>query len=152
MGGIAEGIMRIVVQIGYQKARGRRRQGQLVRAYHNDLELSWSSFSCAEGKYLTAKSDAQKGFLWYLCDLDLEDSEVLKLEAKTSILGAGVDEQKTFEALYVVNHDAPVREIFVPGVGFKGYPLLKGRILEMGSVSAADNRKLEIDSFLREGF
>ena len=143
--------MRVVVQIGYTKARGRKRVGQLVRAYVNDEELSWNS-SVFEGKYLTSRTEAQRGFLWYLCDLDLNASDVLKLEAKTAMLGAGTDEQKTFEALYMVGEDSPVREIIVPGVGMRGYPLLKGRVREMGSVSEADKRKSEIDNFLREGF
>ncbi len=133
------------------KAHGRKRIGQLVRAYVNDEELSWNS-SVFEGKYLTSRTDAQRGFLWYLCDLDLGVSDVLKLEAKTAMLGAGTDEHKTFEALYMAGEDFPVREILVPGVGMRGYPLLKGRVREMGSVSEADKRKSEIDSFLSEGF
>jgi hypothetical protein len=123
----------------------------VVRVYLNDEEVSWGD-SRYEGMYLTPKMDASKGTLWYLCDLDLEVSDVLRLEAKTFVVGAGPDEHKTFEALYVVNEDSPVREIVVPGVGMKGYPLLKGRVLEMGSVSEADKRKSEIDSFLNRSF
>lgn len=143
--------MKVVVQIGYMKARGRKRIGQLVKAYVNDEEVSWFS-STFEGKYLTSKVDTLRGFLWYLCDLDLGASDVLKLEAKTAVLGAGADEQKTFEALYMANEGSPVREIMVPGVGMKGYPLLKGRVQELGSVSEADKRRSEIDIFLKEGF
>ncbi len=142
--------MRVIAQVGYMKA-GRRRVGQLVRMYINDSEISWGDCEI-EGKYLTSRVDTSKGTLWYLCDIDLDERDTLRVDVKTSIVGVGTDEDKTFEALYYVNSDAPVKEIFVSGVGMKGYPLLKGRVLEIGSVSEADNRKSEIDDFLGGDF
>ena len=143
--------MRVIVQIGYMKTGGRRRVGQLVRAYVNDSEISWGDCEI-EGKYLTSRVEASKGILWYLCDMDLNEQDTLRMEAKTSIVGVGTDEDRTFESFYYVSEEAPVRELVVSGVGMKGYPLVKGRILEIGSVSEADNRKSEIDEFLRKGF
>lgn len=143
--------MRVVVQIGFMKSAGRRRVGQLVRAYLNDNEMSWNDTSI-EGRYLTSKMEAAKGVLWYLCNMDLNESDTLRMEVKTSVAKVGTDESRTFESLYYVNPDAPVREIIVSGVGVRGYPLIKGRVLEMGSVSEADKRKSDVDEFLRGGF
>ena len=139
--------MRVLFQVGYMKSGGRRRVGQLVRAYVNDVEMSWSSCDM-EGKYLTSRVDTAKGILWYLCELDLDEQDTLRMEVKTSIVKVGTDEDKTFDSIYYANSEASVREIFVPGVGMRGYPLIKGRVLEIGSVSEADNRKSEIDDFL----
>jgi len=143
--------VRVIVQIGYMKSAGRRKVGQIVKAYLNDNELSWGSCDF-EGKYLTSRVETSKGVLWYLCDLDLNEEDTIRMEVKTSLVGVGTDESRTFESLYYVNEEASVREIIIPGVGIKGYPLIKGRILEMGSVSEADKRKSEVDNFLRGGF
>jgi ferredoxin-NADP reductase len=143
--------MRVIVQIGYMKSGGRKRLGQLVRAYVNDEELSWNS-SEWNGKYITSRAEQNKGMLWYLCDIDLCEDDTLMLDVRTSIAGVGPDEHKTFEALYHVCGSAPIKEVNVPGVGAKGYPIVKGRIVELGEVSEADKRKSELDEFLDGGF
>lgn len=143
--------MRVIVQIGYSKIIGRRKVGQLVRAYINDNEISWNDYMY-EGKYLTSRLETSKGVLWYLSDMDLNENDTLRIDVKTSIAKVGTDEERTFESIYYVNESAPVREIFIPGVGKKNYPLIKGRILEIGSVSEADNRRSEVDDFLKGGF
>ena len=143
--------MIVAVQIGYSKAMGRRRDGQLVRAYLNDDEISWGD-SSYEGKYITSRSESTKGLLWYLCKLELESQDILRIECKTSTVGAGPDESRTFESLYYVDESAEVKEIFIPGVGKKGFPLIKGRVVEMGSISEADKRRSELMEFLRDGF
>jgi len=53
--------------------------------------------------------------------------------------------------LYYCDPEAPVRDITVRGVGARGYPLIKGRIVEMGSVSQADKRVDEVDQFFEGG-
>ena len=142
--------LRVVFQIGYTKAYGRRREGQIISAFINDMECQMSE---DEGKYLTSIVDRKtRGFCWFLYEAFLEPDDVVKISVKTSVAGAGVDEGRTFESLYYVEEEAQVREILLPGVGMKGYPLIKGRILEMGSVSEKDKRKIGIDSFLKEGF
>ncbi len=143
--------MKVVVQIGYMKSSNRRKIGQIVKAYFNDEELSWNDIDY-RGKYLTSRSDTSKGMLWHLCKLDLNNNDIIKLEVKTSIVGAGTDEKRTFESLYWVDRNSEVCEIVVPGVGMKGYPLIKGRISELGSVSEMDKRRSDVDDFLKEGF
>lgn len=141
--------MNVIIQIGYQRSAGRRREGQLVRAWVNDDECSWRS---DEGKYLTSKVDAAKGILWYLWKGDVDPSDTIRISVMTTLVGIGPDERRTFESLYYADPDVPVREICVQGVGRKRYPLLKGRIREMGSVSEEDKRVAEIEEFLRDDF
>ena len=141
--------MRVIVQIGYLKSAGRRREGQLIRAWVNDIECSWQD---EVGKYLTSRADAAKGILWYLWQGDVDPEDVIRIEVKTSLRGVGPDEGRTFESLYYVNPDAPVREIDVRGIGHRAYPLLKGRLVEMGTVSKEDERHADIEEFLRGDF
>jgi hypothetical protein len=142
--------IRVVFQIGYTKAYGRRREGQIVTAHINDMECQMAE---EDGKYLTSIVDRKtRGFCWFLYEAFLELDDIVKISVKTSVAGAGVDEGRTFESLYYVEEEAPVREVMIPGVGLRGYPLIKGRVLEMGSVSEKDKRKISIDSFLKEKF
>jgi hypothetical protein len=141
--------LRVVVQIGYQKSRGRNREGQLVSAWVNDVPCSWSD-SMNEGKWLTSPAKGIMGNSWYLWAGDVGENDVIRVEVKTSLTGFGPDERRTFNAFYVVSSSLPVREIVVPGVGMKRFPLIKGRIKEVGSVSAEDERIAAADDFLDE--
>ena len=141
--------MRVVVQIGYQKSRGRNREGQLVSAWVNDVPCSWSD-STNEGKWLTSPAKGAMGNSWYLWAGDVSENDVIRVEVKTSLTGLGPDERRTFNAFYAVSSSLPVREIVVPGVGMKRFPLIKGRIKEVGSVSAEDERIAAADDFLDE--
>ena len=123
--------------------------GQIIRASIDDWECSWSD-EC--GKYLTSRSETAKGALWYLWEGEVNKDSTIKIEVKTSLVGIGKDEDKTFETLYYVSEDAPVREISMFGVGKKGYPLIKGRVIEIGSVTESDKRKSDIEEFLNKDF
>ncbi len=137
--------MRIVCQIGYVKALGGRKEGQKIRVYINDIECTWDD---RDGQFLTTFLDTQKGRLWYLWQGDLEQNDSILISVSTGIRGAGQDERRTFEAVYVVDGETDVQELSIPGVGRQGYPLLKGRFREIGSVSEEDKREVDIEAFL----
>ena len=139
--------MRVVIQLGYQKAYGRRREGQKVSAWVNDEECTWSDSS---GKYITPRTDARKGICWFLWSGEVSEKDIIRVEVKTSISGVGVDEARTFEALYYISETSPVKEIVKYGVGKRGYPLVKGRVQEMASLSELDKREADIDDFLSD--
>lgn len=136
--------MRVVVQIGYQKAWGRRREGQKISAWVNDDECTWGG----EGKYITSKFDSRKGVCWFLWNGEVSESDTIRIEVKTSLSGIGIDESRTFESIYYASENAEVKEVVNVGVGKRGYPLIKGRVIEMGSISKADIREAEIGDFL----
>jgi len=139
----------VIIQIGYRKSMNRRRDGQLIRALINDIECSWKD-DC--GKYLTSKMDSAKGILWYLWKGNVDVGDTIRISVATSIIKIGKDEERTFDSLYYVDSDAPLREIIIPGIGYKKYPLIKGHVREMASVSEADKRIAAIDEFLRGDF
>jgi hypothetical protein len=139
--------MRIVLQIGYSKSNGRKREGQKVDAFVNDVKCTWDD---REGQFLTSFLDTRRGKLWYLWSGNLEDGDVIRIQAFTAILGGGKDERRTFESIYVVDEKESVQEVEVSGVGMRRYPLLKGRVATLGSVSEADLREAEIEEFLSD--
>jgi hypothetical protein len=143
--------MRLIVQIGYRKISNHSREGQLVQVWVNDVECSWSTLK-EGGRYITSKAEASKGTLWYLWQGLVGPEDTVRLSVKTSLAKIGTDEKRTFEALYAVREAAAVREIVIPGVGHRGYPLLKGRLVEIASVSEQDKRIAELDDFMEQDF
>ena len=142
--------MRIIIQIGYSKAQGSRREGQKISAFINDVECTWGDKS---GQFLTSFLDTKKGLLWYLWAGELEDGDAIRIQVATGVVGGGTDEKRTFDSVYVVDESASVTEVEVSGVGRRGYPLVKGRVTALGSVSELDNREADIEAFLDdEGF
>ena len=138
---------RIIFQIGSVKTQ---KQSQIIKAYINDIAVSWNDDS---GRFLTTHKDRVfKRTVWYMYDVDLQIEDILKLEVKTFLTGVGLDEERTFEAFYYADSEAPVRNIEMSGVGLKSYPVLKGRILEIGSVSEEDKRQAEIEDFINKDF
>ena len=129
---------RVLFQIGHVNTN-KIRQG--IRAFINDLEVKWSDPSL-KGVYLTTHKDrVYKNTIWYMCEFDLEKDDTLKLEVKTYLSNVGLDGERTFEVLYYVEDNSPVRSLDIKGVGMKGYPVLKGRLLEIASISEEDKRK-----------
>jgi len=96
--------------------------------------------------------DSSKGMLWYLWKGESSHGDTIRIKVSTSIVNVGTDERRTFERLYYTSDDVDVRSITSQGVGSKGYPLIKGRVVEMASVSEADKREAEIEEFLEDDF
>ena len=146
---------KVIFQTGVFRGKKRR---QSVKVFINGEEADRSDND--NGKFLTARTDYQlKGMLWYMNSYDLEDGDQIKLEVETWILCSsrenssfGKEENLSFEHMYVVDSTADVEEVNMPSVGMKNYPLLKGRISEIYSLTEDDKRKQEIEDFISEGF
>jgi len=141
--------MKIIAQIGYRKISNRSRDGQLVQVWVNDIECSWATLK-EGGRYITPKTESAKGVLWYLWQGQVGNEDTIRLSVKTSIAKVGTDEKRTFDVLYAVRENVAVREIVVPGVGHRGYPLLKGRLVEIASVSEQDKRAADLEEFMEQ--
>ena len=144
------GLVRLVAQIGFKRLDGNRRDGQRVVVSVNDVECSWHDNS---GKYLTPYSSSQKGIIWYLWDGDLDPGDLIRIKTVCHVAthnGKVIDEDKTFASIYTAELEAPVNEIYFKGIGFKGYPLLKGRFTLMHSESETDKREASIVDFMRD--
>ena len=138
---------RVIFQIGKETTRKR---SQNINAFINNEQVDWSDDS---GKFLTSFADrSKKGIMWYMYAADLDPGDDVRIKVTTFITDAGMDEELSFEAIYVVEEEGSVEEIVNPKVGMRGYPLLKGRVSELAYVSEADNRRDDIESFLNEGF
>lgn len=66
---------------------------------------------------------------WYLYNTDLTVGTIIRLRTRVGVRGSGADTERSIDALYMISPDAPVRDITVPGVGYKQFPLLRGPLL-----------------------
>ncbi len=138
---------RVIFQIGYCN---NKKLKQSIKAFVNDEAINWTDNS---GRFLTNHRDrVVRGTVWYMYEAELSpEKDILRLEVKTFLMGVGMDTERCFEALFYVSEDkdALVKTIEYSGVGSKGYPIAKGKILEMASVSEEDKRRAEIEDFLK---
>ena len=141
----------VLIQVGYQKSVGKR-SGQLVKAflvYKSGLEeeVNWST-DPDHGKYLTDRSDIHSGMCWYLAKRFLGDGDQVRLEIFTGHRGKGEDTRLTQKRMYVLDPTSPVREFFIPHVGFRKFPVLKGRFLDVAAVSKRDEVERDLAEFV----
>jgi hypothetical protein len=139
-----------LVQTGYQKSRGKRRPGQLVKAYvcfHTGGEeaIEWST-NPENGKWLTDRSHVDMG--WFMSKRFISEGDSIRFEIFTGNHGQGEDPNLTQQRLYLFNQEAPVREFVVAHVGFNRLPLLKGRFHEVSLVTKRDDIEREISELI----
>ncbi len=133
--------MRIIVQIGFRK---NVKEGQIVAVSLNGNDVDRDAIP---GQYLTDMAHRYTN-CWYLGELECVDGDVIVIEAKTGIRQKGPDDKRTFRMSFSVNSKAAVRTVEIPNVGQWGYPLLKGRVEEVSSITKADERRQSAESML----
>lgn len=140
----------VIVTIGYQSAT-RKKPGQLVRAFIVFAGGGGEEpvgFQCP-GFYLNDRADARtSGRSWRAVKLSLSPGDSLRIDALTGVKGAGEDSSLTGSWIYVVDPDADIKEIRIPGVGPDKHPLLKGRLVEL----AAMTKRQQLDDELQQFF
>jgi hypothetical protein len=139
----------VLVQVGYQKSAGRR-AGQLVKAFvcfknGGEEEIQWSN-DPEKGKYLTDRS--HRDMCWYMANYRLSDGDQLRFDIFTGQRGVGEDPHLTQKRLMLLDANLPVREFTVPHVGFRRFPLAKGRLTETTVISKRDEIERELCDYI----
>lgn len=141
-----ENLVKVVAQIGFAQYA---KETQRLNVWVNDDPCKWGDDA---GIFLTSLVDKSKGTIWYLWANKLSEGDLIRIESKVFVNQVGVDEKRTFEALYCVDPEAPINAIRVRGIGHKKYPILKGRVIELAQLSEQDQREEAVETFLDEGF
>jgi len=134
---------KVAVQIGFER---KAREGQLIEAYVNEEKIEFSS---EFGMYLTPMSARQR-MAWYLWVEELSDGDTIKIAIRTGLRGLGKDEDRTSDLLYTVAEGVRTVNLRIQRVGFRGYPILKGSVVEVASVSDADRRLRRVEEILED--
>jgi len=122
------------------------KEGYVVKVTVDDRELSGSS----EGAQFVSNPAHRGRESWWACNLELPHGAVIKLETKVGVAGRGQDSDRTTEQWFLVNPDYPITEVRVPRVGFKSYPLLKGKLETISSKTQQEEKDNLIENLLSE--
>lgn len=148
---MSEGFV-VLVTIGFQAA-GRKLPGQLVKAtvvFAGGAGEEPIGFH-GEGKYLNDRADAKlRRRSWRIIKRSLSPGDSIRIEAFTGVKGAGEDTSLTGSWIYALDPSMPVREIHLPGVGPKGVPILKGRLVELAAVTKREQLDDDLQQFLAD--
>ena len=143
----------VLLLIGYQGS-GRKRPGQLVHAtvvFANGGGEEKVTFNGSDGKYLNDRADAKlRRRCWRVLRRVLSPGDSVRFDVHTGIKGAGEDTTLTGSWIFVLDPTAPVREIRVPDVGPREYPLAKGRLVELASTTKREQLDDEIEQYFAD--
>jgi hypothetical protein len=148
---VAEQEFIVMLTFGWQRSFSARSLGQRVQLakIFSDGSEEAMTVQTVPGQYLTEPKD-RGSKMWFLAKVPFVDQEKIRLEVFSGYRTKGEDLQLTFRKLYVVAAGAPIREFSIPNVGVRGVPLLKGRLLEVASVSAKEIKENALDNFVKD--
>lgn len=147
-------IFKAVVTIGYQKGGVSGNRGQLIQAFIRDAddEGDWSEIDKDQGDGIYLHGQ-KKHMMWWSGELWLAASDKIKISTKVGIVGQGADEDMTMDLVFAIDPDAPLVAVSWQGIGYKGYPLLKGKVRELARTSMAEHRRItQIEPLMEQGF
>lgn len=133
--------MEVFALYGFKKSF---KEGYIVRVTVDEKELSANT----EGAEYVSNPAHRGRESWWAVSLDLEEGQVIRLETKVGARGKGQDSDRTTEQWFTVNPDYPVIEIRVPKVGFKRYPLLKGKLQTISAKTLQEEKDALIENLL----
>lgn len=87
---------------------------------------------------------------WWAFTRELYEGQVIKLRTTAWVPGRGHDTDRTTEQWYTVNPDYPMVEIRLPKIGYKKYPLLKGKLQMISATTEQEATDAKIESMLEE--
>lgn len=87
---------------------------------------------------------------WWAVTLDLDEGQVIKLTTLAGVAGKGRDTDRTTEQWFTPNEDYGSIEIRVPKVGFKRYPLLKGKLQTVSSQTEQEANDAIVEGLLKD--
>lgn len=131
----------VFVCFGWKKTA---KEGALVGITVDDEKVRQST----EGIVLLSNPAHRRRESWWGGTLELPNNSIIHLVTKVGVRGAGPDISRSVDHTYRVAEDAPVVTVNIGGVGFRHYPLLKGRLKVLNAQSAHDPILSELESQL----
>lgn len=137
----AGGLIPIFVQFGFKKGFT---GGQIV-----SVEVGGYAVSKDSGDIAFISNPAKRVTeCWWAGKVMATPGTQVHLVTKVGIRGVGPDTERSSDQWYVVDAGAPMREVEIHGVGYKGYPLIKGQMRPVSTRSEHDVRLAGVDATL----
>lgn len=137
---------KVIALVGYCKAGVSGPRGQVISACLGSPKFpdQWTEVKISEGDGIFLHGRTRKKMLWWLSEQWLIETDLIRVETKVAELGVGRDEDRTMTLIFALDPTCSLVEVRWPGLGYRDYPLLKGRLREISRVSLSDMRELQI--------
>jgi hypothetical protein len=130
-------------QLGFSKTL---KEGQLIQVYHNNIQLDRNG-----GEYLSAMAK-RKSESWYMRSINCSQGDIIIIESKVGLRELGVDEDRSFTAIFAIDSGEKETEFKHYKVGFgHGFPLIKGQIKQLSFLTEKEKRLSVVKSKLETG-
>lgn len=135
--------VKVLVQIG----RSKKGFGCLAVLYAklNGERVSWETNT---GEWATSYAE-RSARLWFVAELECSVGDKIEISSYVKTPD-GMDERNTWSRVYEVDDQEEVQEIREYSVGHRRFPILKGQVREVMSLSKHDERMTEIESLFGE--
>lgn len=127
----------LFLQFGFKRAF---RLGQVVKVSIGGVEVSKS------GMQFISNPAKRRTECWWAGSLTVAAGETIELETMAGVPGMGPDTERTSHQWFIADPEAEIREIEIDGIGYKGYPLLKGRLRPISTQSQHDTQLSSLDA------
>jgi hypothetical protein len=85
---------------------------------------------------------------WWAGTIQVSPGVNIHLVTLVGVSGAGSDTERSTDQWFISDQDQDVRTVEIKGIGFEGYPLLKGRLRVVTQRSQHDHTLASVDAAL----
>jgi len=136
---------KVTAMVGYQKAGVSGPRGQVVSVHYSQYDYpdDWQEVRWGEGEGAYAHA-RNKRMCWWTAELYLASGDKVRLTTKVGIRGVGPDEERSWDMMFDVDEKAPVVTLTWNGIGYRHWPLLRGRLREIYRSDAIKKRDVRV--------
>lgn len=144
---------KVTALVGYQKAGVSGPRGQVVSVHYSQYDYpdDWQEVRIGEGEGAYPHARTLKPMCWWVAELYLASGDKVRLTTKVGIRGVGADEERSWDMMFDVDEKAPVVTLTWNGIGYRHWPLLRGRLREIYRSDKATQRDIRIINPKYEG-
>lgn len=147
-------VYKVALMLGYQKAHVAGPRGQIIAASIGSplFPGQWLGLKVGEGSGIYLHGRTKKPMCWWVSEQWLARGDLIQIETKVAEAGVGRDEKRSLSMVWTVDPDASLIELRWPGIGYKDWPIAKGRIREVSRSSPEIERNIHITAVYDGGF
>lgn len=137
----------IVAQIGFCTSY---KEMQRVEAFLNGEKVTWSRAGDGWNGQFVSPTNKRRQMIWFLARLECTTGDIVRMETKVFMKGAGPDEERSQVSEWQVDEDTNTQEYTIRRVGDDKFPLLSGKVTLINSRAMIEDRIDQGENLIRE--
>jgi len=137
---------KVALMMGYQKAHVAGPRGQIISVAIGSplFPGQWCSLKVGDGTGIYLHGRTKKPMCWWVSEQWLAEGDLIRIETKVAEAGVGRDEKRSIDMIWAVDPSSQLIELRWHGIGYKDWPIMKGRVREVSRTSPEIQRDLSI--------